>query len=97
MAEISRGSKINSIFLLSETENIWAAVQSVLYRNGKHLNYAKRGELPLIRAKQIERGITLSFVNGSARCKIGGIEAFTLITKKNDSFAKNELQPVEKE
>lgn len=95
MAEISRGSKINSIFLLSETENIWAAVQSVLYRNGKHLSYAKRGELSLIRAKQIERGITLSFVNGSARCKIGGIEAFTLITKKNDSFAKNELACIE--
>lgn len=95
MTEISKGSKINSIFLLSETENIWAAVQSVLYRDGKHLNYAKRGELPLIRAKQIERGITLSFANGSARCKIGVINAFTLITKKNDSFAKNELACIE--
>lgn len=48
MAKISKGSKINTIFLLSETENIWAAVQSVLYRSGKHLNYAKHGELPLI-------------------------------------------------
>ena len=34
MAEISKDSRINSIFLLSETENIWAAVQSVLYRDG---------------------------------------------------------------
>lgn len=95
MTEISKNSKINTIFLLSETENIWAAVQSVLYRSGKHLNYAKRGELPLIRAKQIERGITLSFVDGVPRCKIGSIDAFGLIVKKNDSFAKNELACIE--
>lgn len=77
MAKISKSSKINTVFLLSETENVWTAVQSVLYRDGKHLNYAKRGELPLIRAKQIERGITLSFVDGAPRCKMGGIDAFT--------------------
>ena len=77
MAEISKGSKIKAVFLLSEAENVWAAVQSVLYRDGKHLNYAKRGELPLIRAKQIERGITLSFDNGSAQCKMGVIDTFT--------------------
>lgn len=95
MAEISKGSKIKAVFLLSEAENVWAAVQSVLYRDGKHLNYAKRGELPLIRAKQIERGITLSFDNGSAQCKMGVIDTFTLIVKKNDSFAKNELACIE--
>lgn len=95
MAEISKGSKIKAVFLLSKAENVWAAVQSVLYRDGKHLNYAKRGKLPLIRAKQIERGIMLSFVNGSARCKISDVGAFTLITKKNDSFAKNELACIE--
>ena len=95
MAKISKGSKINTIFLLSETENIWAAVQSVLYRSGKHLNYAKHGELPLIRAKQIERGLTLSFVDGVPRCKMGGIDAFTLAVKKNDSFVKNELACIE--
>ncbi len=95
MAEISKGSKIKAVFLLSEAENVWAAVQSVLYRDGKHLNYAKRGELPLIRAKQIERGITLSFDNGSAQCKMGVNDTFTLIVKKNDSFAKNELACIE--
>lgn len=95
MAKISKSSKINTVFLLSETENVWTAVQSVLYRDGKHLNYAKRGELPLIRAKQIERGITLSFVDGAPRCKMGGIDAFTLVVKKNDSFAKNELACIE--
>jgi hypothetical protein len=95
MAKISKGSKINTIFLLSETENIWAAVQSVLYRSGKHLNYAKHGELPLIRAKQIERGLTLSFVDGVPRCKMGGVDAFTLAVKKNDSFVKNELACIE--
>ena len=87
MAKISKGSKINTIFLLSETENIWAAVQSVLYRSGKHLNYAKHGELPLIRAKQIERGLTLSFVDGVPRCKMGGIKIFvfrnTKLSKKH--------------
>lgn len=95
MTEISKGSKIKAVFLLSETENIWAAVQSVLYRSGKHLNYAKCGELPLIRAKQIERGITLSFVDGAPQCKMRGIDAFGLIVKKNDSFAKNELACIE--
>lgn len=95
MAEISKGGKIKAVFLLSETENVWAAVQSVLYKSGKHLNYAKRGELPLIRAKQIERGITLSFVDGVPRCKMGAIDDFALIVKKNDSFAKNELACIE--
>lgn len=86
MAEISKGSKINTIFLLSETENIWAAVQSVLYRSGKHLNYAKHGELPLIRAKQIERGITLSFVDGVPRCKIGSNELANRIRAMGDDI-----------
>lgn len=95
MAGISKGGKIKAVFLLSETENVWAAVQSVLYKSGKHLNYAKRGELPLIRAKQIERGITLSFVDGVPRCKMGAIDDFALIVKKNDSFAKNELACIE--
>lgn len=89
------GNHLKAVFLLSETENVWAAVQSVLYKSGKHLNYAKRGELPLIRAKQIERGITLSFVDGVPRCKMGAIDDFALIVKKNDSFTKNELACIE--
>ena len=95
MAEISKNSKVTAVFLLSETENIWTAVESVLYRNGKRLHYAKRGELPIIRARQIERGIMLSFVNGDAWCRMSGIKTFKLKPKENDSFVKNELACIE--
>ena len=96
MIKISAKSNALAVFLLSKTEDVWSAAQSILYGSGKQLHYANRGDLPIIRAKQIERGITMSFVNGVAQCRMRDIEPFTIVPKENDFFAKNELACIEK-
>ena len=51
--------QVNSIFALTKAESVWQGIESVLYKNGVHLNYHPSGDLPTIKAKQINRGIPL--------------------------------------
>ena len=60
MMELKDQYKIPSIFALSRAEDIWQAVETTLYANGKSLHFKKRGDLPEIRAKQCNRGIVIS-------------------------------------
>ena len=82
---------VNSIFALARAEDIWRGVEKVLYEDGKTLHFRKRGDLPIIRAKQIEKGITIHID------KDGG-PAFHIARKElrikpvgDDLFLKDEL------
>src|SRR5699024_6097349 len=55
---------LNSIFALSRVEDIWAGVEKVLFGGAETIHFKKRGELPEIRAKQINRGIVLYVADG---------------------------------
>ena len=56
-------SYISSVFKLSKAEDIWYGMEKVLFGNGKQLHYKQSNELPMIKAKQFNRGITFKFDN----------------------------------
>lgn len=62
MEKIAKDKGISSIFALSAAEDVWKGAEAVLYGNGKSLSFKKRGDLPEIRAKQIERGIPIKTI-----------------------------------
>ncbi len=64
MEQICQTCNGNSIFLLSRAEDVWSAVEKVLYSNGKALHFKKRGDLPELRAKQANRCIIITEKDG---------------------------------
>ncbi len=79
-----------SIFALARGEDIWGACKKILYGNGKHLHFRKRRDLPVVRAKQIERGITMRFVNGRIVFKMNEIGQFHIRRDPKDLFLEDE-------
>jgi len=93
--------KLNSIFVLSKFEDVWQSVESVLYGDGEYVHYHKKNDLPIIRAKQINRGITFDVDNKNKLIvNIGqAIGHKKLITKlkpidKKDFFLQEELEEI---
>ena len=52
MMELKK-SIIFSVFALFRAEDIWSAIETILYSSGRKVTFQKRGDLPEIRAKQI--------------------------------------------
>ena len=52
---------LNSVFTLTRAEDIWRGMEQVLYHGAGTIHFKKRGDLPVIRAKQAERGITVKY------------------------------------
>ena len=73
MIPIAYRYHLNSIFALTRAEDVWSGIEKCLYGNGKTLHFLKEGELPVIRAKQINRGITMSCKDNKLRFKLGNI------------------------
>ena len=59
MIPIGKKYGIDAIFALTKAEDVWRGIEKCLYGNGKSIHFSQYGELPCIRAKQINRGITL--------------------------------------
>ena len=59
MMELKEKYRLQSIFALSRAEDIWAAIETILYSSGRRLHFKKRGDLPEIRAKQSTRGLVI--------------------------------------
>ena len=65
-----------AVFGLTCAIDVWSGVESVLYGNGKHLNFKKRGDLPEIRATQPNRAIVIKAKNGELAFSMDGIAPF---------------------
>ena len=91
MIMINKKYKINSIFALTKAEDVWRSIEKLLYSDGKRVHFFKKGDLPVIRAKQIERGITLKEEKGNLKFGISGI-TFKPIIK--DTFEKDEVYQI---
>lgn len=63
MEQIAKEMNLHSVFALSTAEDVWSGVEAILYRDGEHLSFKKKGDLPCIRAKQMERGIPIACKN----------------------------------
>ena len=73
MMELKEKYHLQSIFALSRAEDIWAAIETILYSNGRKLNFKKRGDLPEIRAKQSTRGLVIDSSQSGMIVKYGKV------------------------
>ena len=94
-AEKAGELNIMSVFARSKAEDINRAVESILYGNGKHLHFHKRGDLPLLRAKEINRAITINIdENDELVFGIENVGLFNLKIPKKDLFLQTEYNSI---
>ena len=91
MILIGKKFKLPSVFALTRAEDIWKGVEKVLYEEGKMIHFQRRGDLPILRAKQIERIITVKNINNHLILSCDGI-TFSPIIK--DRFERDEADAV---
>ena len=91
MIPIGKKYNIPSVFALTRAEDIWRGVEKVLYEDGKMLHFQRRGDLPILRAKEIVRAITVKNIDGKLVFSCGGI-TFSPIIK--DRFHHDEIDAV---
>lgn len=91
MIPIGKKYGIDAIFALTKAEDVWHGVEKCLYGNGKTLHFSKYGDLPCIRAKQINRGIPMSVKNNELKFKLGKL-VFGIQVK--DRFQTDEVNAV---
>ena len=72
MIPIGKKYSVDAVFALAKAEDIWRGIEKCLYGNGNTIHFSKYEDLPCIRAKQIDRGIPISFKNNrSVYKKVG--------------------------
>lgn len=92
MIPIAKKYNIDSVFGLTLAEDVWRGVQKCLYGNGNTLHFKKKGDLPSIRGKQINRGIIMKpNKNGSVFFKIKNI---MFPVKIKDRFQQDEINAI---
>ena len=87
MIPIGKKYGIDAVFALTKAEDVWRGIEKCLYGNGKAIHFSKYGELPCIRAKQINRGIPISVKDDRLQFKLGKT-AFGI--QVNDRFQQDE-------
>ena len=73
MMELKETYHLQSIFALSRAEDIWAAIETILYSSGRKLHFKKRGDLPEIQAKQSTRGLVIDSSQSGLIVKYGKV------------------------
>ena len=91
MIPIGKKYGIDAIFALTKAEDVWRGIEKCLYDHGKTIHFSKYGDLPCIRAKQINRGISMSVKDNKLQFRLGktmfGIQV-------NDRFQQDEVDAV---
>ena len=73
MMELKEKYHLQSIFALSRAEDIWSAIETIVYSSGRKLHFKKRGDLPEIRAKQSTRGFVIDSSQSGLIVKYGKV------------------------
>ena len=71
MIPVGKKYGVDAVFALTKAEDIWRGMEKCLYDNGKTIHFSKYGDLPCIRAKQINRGIPMSVKNDRLQFRLG--------------------------
>ena len=91
MIPIGKKYGIDAVFALTKAEDIWRGMEKCLYGDGGIIHFSKYGDLPCIRAKQINRGIPMSVKDNRLQFRISknicGIQI-------NDRFQQDEVDAV---
>ena len=91
MIPIGKKYGIDAVFALTKAEDIWRGMEKCLYDNGNTIHFSKYGDLPCIRAKQINRGIPMSVKDNKLQFKLGK-SVFGI--KINDRFQTDEVNAI---
>ena len=91
MIPIGKKYGIDAVFALTKAEDVWHGIEKCLFGNGKTIHFSKYGDLPCIRAKQINRGIPMSIKDNDIQFKLGRM-VFGL--QINDRFQTDEINAV---
>lgn len=91
MIPIGKKYGIDAVFALTKAEDIWRGMEKCLYGNGKTIHFSKYGEMPCIRAKQMNRGIPMSMKDNTLRFKLGKTVFGIKIT---DRFQREEVDAI---
>ena len=91
MIYIGKKYNVNAVFALTKAEDIWRGMEKCLYGNGNILHFSKYGDLPCIRAKQMNRGIPISVKDNKLQFKLGRT-VFGI--KINDRFQTDEVNAI---
>ena len=91
MIHIGKKYSVDAVFALTKAEDIWRGMEKCLYDNGKTTHFSKYGELPCIRAKQINRGIPMFVEDGKLRFKLRKMQFGIQV---NDRFQSDEVHAV---
>ena len=88
MIFIGKKYNVDAVFALTKAEDIWRGMEKCLYGNGNILHFSKYGDLPCIRAKQMNRGIPIFIKDNKLQFKLGRT-VFGI--KINDRFQTDEV------
>ena len=91
MILIGKKYNVDAVFALTKAEDIWRGMEKCLYDNGNILHFSKYGDLPCIRAKQINRGIPVFVKDNKLQFKLGRT-VFGI--KINDRFQTDEVNAI---
>ena len=91
MIPIGKKYGVDAVFALTKAEDIWRGIEKCLYCNGNAIHFSRYGELPCIRAKQINRGISISVTDNKLQFKLGRMVFGIQI---NDRFQQDEVDAV---
>ena len=91
MIPIGKKYGIDAIFALTKAEDVWRGLEKCLYDNGTTIHFSKYGDLPCIRAKQINRGIPMSVKDNQLQFKLG---KSTFGIKVKDRFQTDEVDAI---
>ncbi|MBQ9303297.1 MAG: hypothetical protein IJ208_09225, partial [Butyrivibrio sp.] len=91
MITVGKKYGIDAVFALTKAEDVWRGIEKCLYSNGNTIHFSQYGELPCIRAKQINRGIPMSVKNNKLQFKLGKTSFGIQI---NDRFQQDEVNAV---
>ena len=91
MIPIGKKYGVDAVFALTKAEDIWRGIEKCLYGNGNTIHFSRYGELPCIRAKQMNRGIPISVTDNKLHFKLGRMVFGTQI---NDRFQQDEVDAV---
>jgi len=91
MIPIGKKYGIDAVFALTKAEDVWRGIEKCLYDNGKTIHFSKYGDLPCIRAKQINRGIPMSVEENKLQFKLGKIKFGIQV---NDRFQTDEVNAI---
>ena len=91
MIPIGKKYGVDAVFALTKAEDIWRGIEKCLYGNGNAIHFSRYGELPCIRAKQMNRGIPISVTDNKLHFKLGRMVFGIQI---NDRFQQDEADAV---